>query len=210
MVVVQLHVFLKHKDTKRLAVAIPLYDRQSWTTPSHCHTGGKMHHFMTFYKIRTFHCKLCRKKPKTTKFVRKPNLKNISLKLCHFTNGSHWLPLLSTAKGLLHCDWPNAHMALLSPDKSSKAASSFMRFAWWPSHNQLTHTHSDGNMYRHACSQKKKRPDRKRFPNKNLKSPSRVSVTRQTAQWPWCDLTPCRHAGEGKARWMCTCVCASF
>lgn len=63
--------------------------------PSHC--GGKMHHFMTCYKMCAFHCKVCRKKKLMC--GRKPNIKNRSLKPCHFTNVSHRLPQLSTAKG---------------------------------------------------------------------------------------------------------------
>lgn len=172
---------------------------------------------MTCYKKKcAFHCKLCDREKK--KCGSKPNIKNRSLKTCHFTNVPHWFPPLSTAKGCpIVTDQTHTHTHArrsYRTDKSSNAASSFICFAWWPSHNQLTCSHSDRSAQRRAHTQER-RPDGS-TPTKKMKnwrSPPCVFCDASNCQWPWCDLhTPCRQTGGG-LKWgerACVCVRASF
>lgn len=103
-------------------------------------------------------------------------------------------------KGRLPYDWPNTDTTLLYTWKSSKAASTFMSFAWWPSYISAC-IHSIKQKHVPHSWRKKSRVSA--FPKRE-----RARPVVQICQWPWCDPMPCRQTSEVKARWAYVCVCA--
>lgn len=106
------------------------------------HLGGKIHHFMTCYKMCAFHCKLGGEKSVGGSQTSRTDL------LSHGTSQTCLIGFHSWALQRAAPLWltKHTHPVVLSSDKSSNAASFFICFALWPSHNQLTYTHSDRNM----------------------------------------------------------------